>query len=124
MNEGRIGIPVETNSNSEMIIVLKVEKNDTFTVLTNSDGKYLTARGAAVVLTDSLEEGSRWVIHNPLEADMNPGDGWFSLESASDPGRFLRHYSLFVYAHKKEELTQQEAALFPTDASWKFVDAQ
>ena len=93
-------------------------------MLTNSEGKFLTARGEAVVLTDTLEEGARWVIVNPLKTDLDPNDGWFSLESANDPGRFLRHYSRFVYAHKTSELTPGQAGLFSSDASWKFVDAQ
>ena len=74
-------------------------------------------------MTDTLEEGSRWLIVNPLKTDLNPNDGWFSLESANDPGIFLRHYSLFVYAHKKSELTPVQAVLFLSDASWKFEDA-
>ena len=124
MRQNRVGVPVETNSNEESTFVLKIEKKDKFAVLTNSEGKFLTARGESVVLTDTLEEGSRWVIVNPLKTDLNPDDGWFSLESANDPGRYLRHYSLFVYAHKKSELTPGQASLFLSDASWKFEDAQ
>ena len=112
MSENSIGIPVETESNRESIFVLKVEKNDNAAVLTNSEGKYLTAQGEAVVLTDTLEPGSRWVIRNPIKTDVSPNDGWFSLESANDPGRFLRHYSLLVYAHKKSELTPGHAVFF------------
>lgn len=96
MSENSIGIRVESESNAESIFVLKVEKNDQFAVLTDANGKYLTARGDAVVVTDTLEPGSRWVIRNPLKTNLNSNDGWFSLESANDPGRFLRHYSLFV----------------------------
>jgi hypothetical protein len=99
MSENSIGIPVETESNSENIFVLKVQKNNNSAVVANNNGKFLTAQGEAVVLTDTLEPGSRWVIRNPLKTDLSPNDGWFSLESATDPGRFLRHYSLFVYAH-------------------------
>ena len=124
MRQKRVGVPVEANSNEESTFVLKIEKTDQFAVLTNSDGKYLTAQGEAVVLTDTLEPGSRWVIRNPLKADLNPNDGWFSLEFANAPGTFLRHYSLFVYAHKKSELNPGQAVLFSSDASWKFEDTQ
>lgn len=123
MRQNRVGVPVEADSNEESTLVLKNERKDKFAVLTNSEGKLLTARGKAVVLTDTLEEGSRWVIGNPLKTDLDPNDGWFSLESANDPCRFLRHYSLFAYAHKKSELTPGETVLFLPDASWKFVDA-
>jgi WD40 repeat protein/serine/threonine protein kinase len=124
MSENSIGIPVETESSSESIFVLKVEMNDNAAVLTNSEGKYLTAQGEAVVLTDTLEPGSRWVIRNPLKTDLSANDGWFSLESANAPGTFLRHLSLFVYAHKMSELTPGQAFLFLSDASWKFEDSQ
>ncbi len=124
MRQNRVGVSVEANSNEESTFVLKIEKRDRFAVLTNSDGKYLTAQGEAVVLTDTLESRSRWVIRNPLKADLNPNDGWFSLESANTPGTFLRHYSLFVYAHKKSELTPGQAVLFSCDASWEFEDTQ
>ncbi len=123
MKNNKVGIPDATTSNSESVFVLKVEENDKFAVLTNSEGKYVTARGEAVVLSDTLEQGSRWAIRNPLKTDLDPGDGWFSLESASDPGKFLRHFMLIAYAHTKAELTSVEAALFLADASWKFVDA-
>ena len=55
MRQKRVGVPVEANSNEESTFVLKIEKTDQFAVLTNSDGKYLTAQGEAVVLTDTLE---------------------------------------------------------------------
>lgn len=124
MKNDNVGIIDETVAKPENIIVLKIEKGDKFAVLINQEGKHVTAKGKAVVLTDTLEQGSRWVIRNPLKTDLDPGDGWFSLESASDPGRFLRHHSLFLCAHKYVELTPVEAALFLSDASWKFVDAQ
>ncbi len=89
MIENSIGSPVETESNSEGIFVLKEEKYDNSAVLTNSEGKYLTAQGEAVVLSDTLEPGSHWVICNPLKTDLHRNDGWLSLESANDPGRFL-----------------------------------
>jgi WD40 repeat protein len=124
MRQDRVGIQVETESNSESIFAFTIEKKDNVAILTSGEGRFLTARGEAVVLTDTLEEGSRWVIRNPLKTNLDPNDGWFSLESASDPGRFLRHFSLFVYAHKKSELTPGQASLFLPDASWRFVDAQ
>ena len=124
MSENSIGIPVEAESNAESIFVLKIEKNDQFAVLTDANGKYLTSQGDAVVVTDTPEPGSRSVIRNPLKTNPNPNDGWFSLEFANDPGRFLRHYSLLVYAHKKSELTPKQAVHFSSDASWKFEDAQ
>ena len=117
MRQNRVGVSVEANSNEESTFVLKIEKRDRFAVLTNSDGKYLTAQGEAVVLTDTLESRSRWVIRNPLKADLNPNDGWFSLESAKALWTFLRHYSLFVYAHKKSELNPGQSVLFSSDAA-------
>lgn len=124
MTDGRVGIPMKSNADTESVFVLSVERKDGGALLTNRDGKYLTAHGQDVVLTDTPEAGSRWVIRNPLKSDLDPDDEWFSLESADDPGRFLRHFSLLVYAHKKAELTADEAALFQADASWKFVDSQ
>ena len=112
------------DSRSETIFDLTVEKNDKFTVLINRGDRYLTTHGEAVVLTDTLEPGSHWVIRNPLKAVLNPDDGWLSLESASDPDRFLRHFSLSAYAHKTVELTPGRGAPFLSDASWKFVDSE
>jgi len=60
MRDNSIGIPVETESDNESIFVLKVEENDKFAVLRDREGKYLTAQSEAVVLTDTMEEGSRW----------------------------------------------------------------
>lgn len=94
-----------------------------FAVLTTRESKYLTARDKALVLTDTVEEGSRWIIYNPFKANLNPHDGWYSLESASDTGRFLRHYSFVAYALKKADITPGQTTLFPSDVSWKFVDA-
>lgn len=123
LRNSEVGLSGEANPDSESIFVLKIEKKDTVAVLTNSEGKYVTARGEAVVLTETLEEGSQWVIRHPLKSGLDPDAGWFSLESASDPGRFLRHFLLYAYAHKKADLTLGEAALFPAAASWKFLDA-
>jgi hypothetical protein len=81
MRQNRVGVQVKEDSNEEIAFVLKIEKRDRFAVLTNSEGKFLTARGEAIVLTDTLEEGSRWVIINSLKTDLDPNDGWFSLES-------------------------------------------
>lgn len=92
MRQSRVGVPVKADSNEESTFVLKIEKRDGFAVITNSEGMFLTARGKTVVLTDTLEEGSHWVIGNPLKTELDPNDGWFSLESANDHGRFLRHY--------------------------------
>ncbi len=124
MRNNTVGIPHETAFNTGSIFVLKIEEKDKFAILTNREGRYVTARGKAVVLTEELEQGSRWMIRNPLKTDLDPNNGWFSLESASDPDRFLRHYSFLAYAQKRAELTPGEAILFPADASWKFVDAE
>lgn len=61
MRNDSVGIPVETSSKNESIFVLKIDSKDNFAVLTNSDGQYVTARGEAVVLTGTLEQGSRWI---------------------------------------------------------------
>lgn len=124
MKENRIGLSPEVDSRSGNPLVLTIEKKDRFAVLTNGEGRFLTANGEAVFLTDTLEEGSRWVIGKLLTTDLNAEEGWFSLESANAPDRFLRHYSLFVYAHQTSDLTPEQSALFTSDASWKFVDAE
>ncbi|MCP4787297.1 MAG: hypothetical protein GY903_28595 [Fuerstiella sp.] len=60
IRKNRIGIPDETNPDSERIFVLKVDTKDAVAVLTNSEGYYVTAQGETVVLTDTLEQGSRF----------------------------------------------------------------
>ncbi|MBT5019044.1 MAG: hypothetical protein HON04_09880 [Planctomicrobium sp.] len=44
----------------------------------------MTTRGAGVIFADELEEGSGWLIRNPLQADLSPKDSWINLEAASD----------------------------------------
>ena len=44
MRQNRVGVAVETNSNDESTLVLKIEKKDKFAVLKNSEGKFLTAQ--------------------------------------------------------------------------------
>lgn len=121
--DNQVGIPNETNPSSGDIFVLNVEQTDNGAILTNKAGKYLTARGKDVVMSDARELGSYWVIRDPLNSDVRAVDGWFSLESASDPGRYLRHYQFKAFAHKEEELSQNEKNLFLPDATWRFVDA-
>ena len=101
---------------------LNVKQTDSGAILTNEMGEYLTARGTEIVMSDARELGSYWVIRDPLNSDVRAVDGWFSLESASDPGRYLRHYQFHTFAHKEEELSQIEKNLFLPDATWRFVD--
>lgn len=117
-----VGIPDQTDPKSGSIFVLKVQKEGDVAVLQTKAGKYVTAKGSDVVLTDAIEKGSRWAVRNPLKSGL--GDGWFSLESASDPGKFLRHYGHIAFAHKKSELDKGQTEHFLADASWKFVDAE
>jgi hypothetical protein len=124
VRNNQVGIPDEKNPSSGDIFVLNVKQTDNGAVLTNKAGKYLTARGKDVVLSDTPEQGSYWLIRNPKKSDVRAIDGWFSLESASDPGRYLRHFQLKAFAHKEEELGQNEKSLFMPDATWRFVDVK
>ena len=124
VRNSQVGIPDEKNPSSGDILVLNVKQTDNGAVLTNQAGKYLTARGQEVVLSDTPEQGSYWLIRDPKKSDVRASDGWFSLELASDPGRYLRHFQLKAFAHKEEELGQNEKSLFLPDATWRFVDAK
>lgn len=123
MRGNQVGIPDETNPSSGNIFVLNVEKKEGAAVLTNKAGKYLTARGRDVVLSDAPEAGSYWTIRDPLKRELHVDEGWFSLESANDSGRYLRHYGYKAFAHKNGEMNQSEATHFLADASWRFIDA-
>lgn len=56
MRQNRVGVPLQSSSSDARTCVLKIEKKVKFAVLTNSEGKFLTARGKDVVLTDTLED--------------------------------------------------------------------
>ncbi len=122
MRNNGVGIPNETDPDSGSIFVLNVQKKGNVVVLTDKAGKYLTARGKDVFMADTPEPGSNWEIRDPLKRELQVSEGWFSLESANDPGRYLRHYGLRAFAHTKEELNASQAEHFLADASWRFVD--
>jgi hypothetical protein len=103
-------------------LVLTVQKEGDVAILKTADGKFVTAGEEAVTLTDTEQPGSKWIVRLPLKTDA--GDGWFSLESASGPGKFLRHYIRDLFAHKQAELSGDNATHFLADASWRFVDAE
>lgn len=75
MRQSRVGVPVKADSNEESTFVLKIEKRDKLSVVTNREGMFLTARGETVIMTDTLEQGSHWVIGNPLKTELDPNDG-------------------------------------------------
>lgn len=62
------------------------------------------------------------MIRKPEQAGLYPDDRWLNSESANDLGRFLRHYSFFIYGDRKAGLTAGPAAFFLADASWENED--
>lgn len=127
MREGKVGLPEDTNPNGENVFVLLVEKAENGVALRAytvdkegylvGDANYVTAQGEDVVLTSQFEEGSLWLIRDPNQSGLNAEDRWVSLESAAQPGSFLRHFSHFANVHQQG---RELDGFYLADSTWKF----